>query len=82
MESFIESCKLKQQIQGKKIHIYATVWFNSSVSGHSGAAIHDWANFWVLPAGVLPERMAMINMTTPNFFQLRVLMDFNGGVPP
>lgn len=82
MESFNESCELKQQIQGKKIHIYATVWFDSSVTGHSGGAIQDWANLWVLPAGVLPERRAMINITTLNFFQLRVLMDINGVVPP
>jgi len=68
MESFNESCKLKQQIQGKKIHVYATVWFDSSVTGCSDAAIQDWANLWMLPAGVLPERGAMINITTPNFF--------------
>lgn len=82
VESFNESCEQKQQIQGKKIHIYATVWFDSSVTRHSDAAIQDWANLWVLPAGVLPERRAMINITTPNLLQLRVLMDFNDAVPP
>lgn len=39
MESFDESCELKQQIQGKKTHIYATLWFDSFVRGHPDAAI-------------------------------------------
>lgn len=41
MELFSESCEVKQWIQGKKIHIYATVWLDSFVSGHPDAAIQD-----------------------------------------
>lgn len=52
MELINRSCKVKQWIQGKKIHIYATVWLDSFVSGHPDAAVQDWANLWVLPAGV------------------------------
>lgn len=52
MELLNGSCEVKQWIQGKKIHIYATVWLDSFVSGHPDATIQDWANLWVLPAGV------------------------------
>lgn len=41
MESFNETREQKQQIQGKKFHIYATVWFDLSVTGYSDAAIQD-----------------------------------------
>lgn len=43
-ELFNESCEVKQWIQGKKIHIYATVWLDSFVSGHPDATTQDWAN--------------------------------------
>lgn len=46
MELFSESCEVKQWIQGKKIHIYATVWLDSFVSGHPDAAIQDWAKIF------------------------------------
>lgn len=52
VELFNESREEKQWIQGKKIHIYATIWLDSFVSGHPDATIQDWSNLWVLPAGV------------------------------
>lgn len=41
VESFNETHEQKQHIQCKKFHIYSTVWFDSSVTGCSDAAIQD-----------------------------------------